>query len=67
MLNFNCIETEISTSAKMNYNFRTAPKSNKRIVEILYGFLHKCISCIYMFNTLKFADKNKVVCELMEP
>ena len=57
----------MKSNGKQEISHRTAPKSNKRIVEILYGFLHKCISCIYMFNTLKFADKNKVVCELMEP
>jgi hypothetical protein len=57
----------MKSNGKQEISHRTAPKSNRRFVEILYGFLHKCISCIYMFNTLKFADKNKVVCELMEP
>lgn len=59
----------MKSNGKQEISHRTVPKSNRRIVEILYGFLHKCISCIYMFNTctLKFADKNKVVCELMEP
>jgi len=48
---------------KRYHTVRTVPKSNRETRNLI------CIPgpCIYMFDTLNTADKNKVVCGLMEP